>query len=84
MKQFVEMVILNLSAIEGCQWGIDFVEYKIKFHRQFGKGLTISTWHDINFFNNVLFCLNGGDVNDLGEPIGEYKNNFKKLIDSDK
>jgi hypothetical protein len=81
MKKFCEDAIAKLNSVSTAEWANTFVELRMEFHRKFSRGIITSTWHGTDFFNNVLFCLNGGDVNDLKEPVGEYRTNFKKIID---
>ncbi len=78
MKKFCEDAIAKLKGVPDTEWANTFVELRMEFCRKFQRGIITSTWHGIEFFDNVLFCLNGGDVK---EPAGEYKTNFKKLID---
>jgi hypothetical protein len=82
MKDFVQAALFSLSKCKGREWAEMWVFYRMEFHRKHGRGLIMSTWHGLDFFSNVLFCLNGGDIEELGEPKGEYKNNFKKLIEN--
>jgi hypothetical protein len=77
MKQFCEHAIFILAYSRGKVWADEFVRLRMDFHRQHGRGLILSTWHGLDFFDNVLNCLNGGECD---EPKGEYRNNFLKLI----
>jgi hypothetical protein len=81
MKRFCLIAIELLADTR--QFGLDFVNLRMEFHRLHGHNLILSTWHGADFFQNVLFCLDnnqlGFDGKD-GEPSGEYKDNFKKLI----
>lgn len=78
MREYIEDAIIILRLINGKQWASEYVRLRMEFHRLHGHGLIQSTWHGVDFFDNVLKELNGEDV---GEPKGEFRNNFKKLID---
>ena len=91
MKEYVENVIQVLSLTDNEDYGEMFVFYKMDFHRRFGKGadgkfLFTSIWHGLDFFENILYCLEGGSYKDLKEPTGEngecpeYRDNFRKLV----
>jgi hypothetical protein len=52
----------------------------MEFHRKHGHGLIQSTYHGIEFFSNLLAAMNGASIEEMGEPKGEYRNNFIKLV----
>jgi len=78
MKKFCMVAISNLSFTRGKRWAEKYVELRMEFHRKHGHGLILSTWHGVEFFDNVLKALNGDMCK---EPKGEYRNNFLKLIE---
>jgi len=77
VKQFCEEAIRILAATSGRAWAEEFVRLRMEFHRLHARGLIVSTWHGTDFFENVLKGLAGIDI---GEPKGDYRNNFIKLI----
>lgn len=84
MKKFCLDAIKILNLIHPKDFGAMFVDLKMEFVRNYQKGLITSTFHDLDFFKNVLFGIDGGDLKELGEPAGEYRDNFKKLIELNK
>jgi len=79
MKTYCEDAIKYLGQVNGKEWGELYVNLRMDFHRKHGNKLITSTWHGLDFFHNLLFILNGGDINSMDEPKGEYRNNFIKL-----
>lgn len=85
MKQFC---INSINSLNNCPietWAVLYVTLKMEFFGKFQHGLVCSTYHGLNFFQNLLDCLNGKEwnpTNDNGEPIkGEYESNFRKLVE---
>ena len=72
------MAIETLAKVDGKRWAEEFVRLRMEFHRRHGHGLILSTWHGIDFFDNLLVALKHGEF--FTEPKGEYRNNFLKLI----
>jgi len=81
MKEFCENVVEELNHCSIEDWAEKYVNFKLKFCREYFKGLIFSTAHGINFFDNVL----GGKwpefdpVTKVGES-GELGDNFRKLL----
>jgi hypothetical protein len=78
MKNFCHHALFILSFSRGRNWAEEFVKLRMEFHRKHGHGLILSTWHGIDFFQNVLDALEHGKTFD--EPTGQYRTNFQKLI----
>jgi hypothetical protein len=77
MKKFCEQAIQTLTTSTGHKWAEEYVRLRMEFHRKHGHGLILSTWHGIDFFDNLLNAINLGGIE---EPNGEYRNNFLKLV----
>lgn len=78
MKQFCIDAIAALKAAE--KYGKVFVDLRMQFHRIHGHKCITSAWYGAEFFVNVLYCLENNQLCFKDEPIGELKDNFKKLI----
>lgn len=78
MRQDCLRIIETLNNTKGAQWAVEFVEFKMWFHRKYCLGLIFSTIHGCDFFDNVIRCLDGK----TWEPDnkGEYEENFRKFI----
>lgn len=76
MKEFSQKSISILENTDSKNWAKVFVELKTEFWRKYAKGLIFSTTHGIDFFENVLNCLDGAKW----KEEGEYGDNFRKLI----
>jgi len=85
MKQFCINSIKQLNDCPLKEWAVLYVSLKMEFFKKFQKGLVCSTYHGLDFFNNLLNCLNGSPWNPLdgeGKSIkGEYESNFRKLVE---
>jgi len=77
MKEFCIQAIQILANTGGRAWAEEYVRLRMEFHRKHSRGLVVSTWHGTDFFANVLKGLAGIEV---GEPKGEYRNNFIKML----
>ena len=84
MKSFCEDAINKLRICPINNWAEMFVSLKLKFFRLHQQQLVCSTYHGINFFNNLLDGINGKiwkPLDDKGNEIkGKYEDNFRKLI----
>lgn len=80
MKRFCETAIEQLDGCDIKEWAPLFVKLKIEFFYRFQNGLICSTTHGVDWFNNVLNCLNGQEW-DRKEHKGLYEDNFRLLIE---
>lgn len=76
MKQDCEDIITLLESSTPSEWAELFIELKLLFYRKHCLGLIFSTVHGIEFFNNIIKCMNG----EQWTPDGEYEDNFRKFI----
>jgi len=78
MKQFCLNAISTLENVNPKDFGKMFVELRMEFARKHSGGLIFSTFHGVEFFENIINCLNGMTWE---EEKGEFGNNFRKLIE---
>ena len=85
MKQFCLNAINLLNSANIKDWAVLFVNLRMEFARTYQKELITSTYHGIDFFQNVLDCLNGKKWLEPGEPEIKsiYGENFRKLISNE-
>lgn len=76
MKHFCQEALIKLSTLKNEEWARTFCELRVEFHRKYSNGLVFSTFHGVDFFNNVINCLDRAEWTEKGE----YGNNFRKLI----
>lgn len=80
MKEFCIETILLLNKCSMDDWAKVFVERRMQFQRDYGNGLVLSTSHGIDFFENVLACLDGAPWDEKGH-LGDA---FRKLTGAKK
>ncbi len=84
MRQDCECIIAILESCAPYEWAELFVNHKMRFCLQYSVplGLIFSCIHGIDFFDNILKCLDGAKWEpDKDEPQpGEYEENFRKFI----
>jgi hypothetical protein len=69
---------LDIIAVENrSKWAGTFIQFYLEFWRRYGRGLTISISHGVNFFDNVIGCCEGTMK---WTEEGEYGNNFRTMI----
>ena len=78
MKAFCHQALSTLAFSRGKKWADEYVKLRMEFHRRHGHGLIMSTWHGLDFFDNLLKAIETNEICD--EPKGEYRNNFLKLV----
>lgn len=59
------------------KWAETFIKLYLEFWRKYGRGLTLSISHGVNFFDNVVGCCEGTMK---WKEEGEYGNNFREMI----
>ena len=59
------------------KWAEEWVHQRMEFHRKHGRGLTLSTSHGIEFFQNVVDACEGRLK---WKEEGIYGDNFRRLI----
>lgn len=79
MKQFCLNAIEQLDKCHPRDWASLFVNLKMEFFRKYQRGLICSTSHGIDWFHNIIDCLNGKEWS-VEDHKGEFENNFRKLI----
>ena len=77
MLDCAKAIELFLSVLPADRWAFWFVDLKIWFHRQHGRGLISSTSHGIDFFRNIIDLAEGRLEWD---EEGQYGDNFRKLV----
>lgn len=77
MVDCAKAIVLVLSITPPWRFGDMFVNLKMWFTKQHGRGLTTSTSHDTDFFQNVIDVAEGRLV---WEEEGELGDNFRKMV----
>lgn len=82
MREDCLSIITVLEQTPPETWAETFVKFKMDFWRKYCMGLIFSTIHGLDFFKNVLACLDGTPWEpDKDEPEkGEYEENFRRFI----
>lgn len=77
MLETAKLYRATLQGTPSAEWATVFVGLKMLFFRQHAQGLITSTSHGVDFFDNVIDCIEGRLVWD---EQGEYGDNFRKMI----
>jgi hypothetical protein len=77
MKEECEAIINTLNQVSKEYWAEYFVNAHMQFWRKHCLGLIFTTSHGVDFFSNILACLEGTMK---WEEEGEYNDNFRKFI----
>ena len=77
MKDFCIKANQTLNGASKSDFAPMFIGLKRLFYDKYQNGLVFSTAHGVDFFTNVINCLDG----QKWEEKGEYGNNFRKMIE---
>jgi len=77
MREDCISIITLLERAPKEKWAEHFVRFKMEFWRRYCLGLIFTTSHGLDFFSNILACLDG-DMKWTED--GEYNDNFRKFI----
>jgi len=77
VRQFCVDTLELLTTCSKDVWAKTFVDRRMEFARTFANDLTFSTSHGVDFFTNVIACLDGEMEWDEKGHLGD---NFRKLI----
>lgn len=80
MKEYCQNAIRILGNTDKSVWAEKFVELKRDFYNKHQQGIICSTVHGLDWFQNIVDCLNGKTW-DKKEHKGEYEDNFRRLIE---
>jgi hypothetical protein len=77
MKEDCIGIIGMLNDTLDSDWAKSFVRLKMSFWRRHCMGLIFTTSHGVDFFSNILACLEGRMK---WTEEGDYNENFRKFI----
>lgn len=78
---FCQNTIKELKQLTGEEYAKVYCDRRMEFCRKFQHGLSVSTNHGSNFFQNVLDFIRKPDIwLEQFEDISEYEKNFVKIL----